>query len=260
MKKAMIAVAIMSFFSGFANAASVPRSSGFDSRVQEILYNPNDVTVVRVKQGTATLIQLESDEFLKGDFTGMGLGDPLAWDVSVRGNNIFLRPVANEADTNIALVTNKRTYSIILTDAGKSKPTYIMRYVYPKKPEPINTTDTFENKNTPPCFDGDTINTRYLVKGDDVLKPTAIWDNGEFTCFKWAAAKDMPVVYRVLPDGSENLVNFHMDENVMVVHDVSPDFVLRLGNSVMNVKSNYEIKRGYNSKGTTTRQRLVERD
>ncbi|HED3891547.1 TPA: TrbG/VirB9 family P-type conjugative transfer protein [Morganella morganii] len=260
MMKRIITLAVSAAISFQAYSAAVPRSSGADARVQEIMYNPNNVTVVKVKSGVATLIQLEQDEFLEGDYTGMGLGDPLAWNVSVRGNNIFLRPVAEQPDTNIGLVTNKRTYSIQLTDSGEGQPTYIMRYVYPKKPEPVKQTVFLgKSKIDIPCFNGGKVNVDYEVKGDKSLTPSAIWDNGEFTCFKWKNTNDLPDIKRVLPDGSEQLVNVHMDKNVMVVHEVSPQFILRLGKSVMDVKTDHIIKRGYNYNGTTTGEKLTER-
>ncbi|MBC3997481.1 TrbG/VirB9 family P-type conjugative transfer protein [Morganella morganii] len=260
MMKRIITLAVSAAISFQAYSAAVPRSSGADARVQEIMYNPNNVTVVKVKSGVATLIQLEQDEFLEGDYTGMGLGDPLAWNVSVRGNNIFLRPVAEQPDTNIGLVTNKRTYSIQLTDSAGAQPTYIMRYVYPKKPEPVKQTVFLgKSKVDIPCFNGGKVNVEYEVKGDKSLTPSAVWDNGEFTCFKWTNAVDLPVIYRVLPDGKEQLADYHMDKNVMVIHTVSPRFVIRLGQSVMDVKTDHTIQRGYNYKGTTTGEQLTER-
>lgn len=259
-RKSIVALSLSLAFSSAVYAAAIPRSSGADLRVQEITYNPNNVTQVKVKSGVATLIQLESDEYLSGDETGMGLGDPLAWNVSVRGNNLFLRPIAEQPDTNIALVTNKRTYAIQLTSAGTGTPTYIMRYIYPKAPVPVKPT-VMLGKNTIklPCFDGGKINNAYQVRGSQSVKPNGIWDNGEFTCFKWNNASDLPVVYRVLPDGKENLVNYHMDKNVMVVHEVSDNFVLRLGSSVMDVRTSHNINRGYNYKGTTNGETLLER-
>ncbi|WP_258086629.1 TrbG/VirB9 family P-type conjugative transfer protein [Xenorhabdus bovienii] len=260
--KTALSIAVLLGLSSQSFSAALPRSSGADPRVQEIFYNPNNVTIVKVKEGVATLIQFEVDEFIDGDSsaTGMGLGDPLAWNVSVRGNNIFLRPIAQQPDTNIALVTNKRTYAIQLASSGNGEPTYLLRYNYPKKPEPVKQTVFLgKSKIDLPCFDGGRINNRYQVRGDMTLKPSGLWDNGEFTCLKWNNATDLPVVYRVLPDGKEHLVNYHMDKNVMVVHEVSPKFVLRLGQSVMDVKTDHNIKRGYNYNGTTTGEKLVER-
>ncbi|HHR6469886.1 TPA: TrbG/VirB9 family P-type conjugative transfer protein [Providencia alcalifaciens] len=260
--KTALSIAVLLALSSQSFGAAMPRSSGADPRVQEIFYNPNNVTIVKVKSGVTTLIQLEEDEFIEGEntATGMGLGDPLAWNVSVRGNNIWLRPIAEQPDTNIAMVTNKRTYSIQLSSSGTGEPTYLMRYTYPKKPEPVKQTVFLgKSKVETPCFDGGKVNVNYQVRGDITLKPSALWDNGEFTCFKWNNATDLPVIYRVLPDGKEQLVNYHMDKNVMVVHEVSPQFVLRLGQSVMDVKTNHNIQRGYNYNGTTTGEKLVER-
>lgn len=260
--KTALSIAILLGLSSHAFSAALPRSSGADPRVQEIFYNANNVTIIKVKEGVATLIQLEDDEFIDGNnsATGMGLGDPLAWNVSVRGNNIFLRPIAQQPDTNIALVTNKRTYAIQLTSSGEGQPTYLLRYTYPKKPEPVKQTVFLgKNKIDIPCLDGGKINNVYQFKGSKELTPSGIWDNGEFTCFKWNNATDLPVVYRVLPDGKEQLVNYHMDKNVMVVHEISPQFVLRLGQSVMDVKTMHTIQRGYNYSGTTTGEKLVER-
>jgi type IV secretion system protein VirB9 len=246
-----------------AYSAVIPRSSGADARVQEITYNENNVTVVGVNIGVATLIQLESDEFLVSDKTGMGLGDPLAWNVSVRGNNIFLRPIAEQPDTNIALVTNKRTYSILLQTKNKDSVTFILRYRYPKKPEPvvIKPTVFIANKTTekPPCTDGSLFNGSYEVKGSESLKPSAIWDDGRFTCFKWNTSTDLPIVNRVLPNGKEQITNPSMNNNVMVIHDVSPKFVLRLGENVMEVKTNHNVQREFNYKGTTTESKRIDK-
>lgn len=243
----------LSVFCCSVNAEIYPRSLGLDPRVQQIKYNPNNVVVVGVKDGIATLIQLEEDEEVAGDATGMGIGDPMAWNINVRGNNIFLRPVAEQPDTNISLVTNKRTYSIQLKYKDKN-PTYILKYAYdkpPKDPLPI-----FKNKVIKmPCTDA-VFNGSYQVKGSEHLKPTSIWDDGIFTCFRWYNNNDLPVVYRVLPDGKEQLVNFHMDEDtgVMVVHEVANEFVLRLGDEVMNARTMKKLIRPYNSNNKLMRK------
>ena len=260
--KKVLPFLICGLLASYTYAAAIPRSSGADARVQEILYNENNVTVVKVKIGVATLIQLESDETLLGDDTGMGLGDPLAWNVSVRGNNIFLRPVAEQPDTNIVVVTSKRTYSILLQTTETDSATFILRYRYPKKIEQISIKPTVfvDKKNIAiPCVDGSLFNGFYETKGSEAIKPSAIWDDGRFTCFKWNTAKDLPVVSRVLPNGKEQLANYHMDKNVMVIHEISPEFILRLGENVMNVKTHHNVEREYNSKATTTPFKRVEK-
>ncbi|WP_353747586.1 TrbG/VirB9 family P-type conjugative transfer protein, partial [Shigella sp. FJ200801] len=62
----------------------------------------------------------------------------------------------------------------------------------------------------------------------------------------------------ILPDGKEQLVNYHMDKNIMVVHEISPAFVLRLGGEVMEVRTNRHIPRTWNDSGTLTGETRVE--
>lgn len=232
------------FLSFGANAVAIPRSAGQDARVQEVKYSPDNVTVVGVKSGVATLIQLSQGEYVIGEDTGVGIGDPMAWDIAIKGNNVFLRPIAEDPDTNISLVTNKHTYSIQLK-YDENKPTYILRYLYdnPKQVTSIfNQSKSLKIPCSTPVFNGE-----YEVKGSKSIKPTSIWDNGEFTCFKWHNNNDLPVVFRVLPDGNEQLVNYHMDSDtgVMVVHETANEFVLRLGDEVMNVRPKIKLIRPY---------------
>ncbi|EEF5709819.1 haloacid dehalogenase [Salmonella enterica] len=258
MRKSLLAVALLSG-TAFCYAAKIPASAGFDKRVQQIVYNPNDVTVVKTKAGVVTLIQLEEGEVIKSPDTGLGTGDPEAWDMSVRGSNIFLRPKAAEPDTNIALVTNRRAYAIRLVSTDRD-PTFLLRYVYPKPPEPVRpNVMTGSSRETAPCTEGNIVNGRYEVRGSPAVKPSAVWDNGRQTCFRWSSTTDLPVVFRVMPDGKEQLVNYHMDKNTMVVHEVSPEFVLRLGSQVMQVRTKGNIQRAWNASGTTTGEIRVEK-
>lgn len=247
MRKLTLSVAAVTFAGVFASAqaAVYPKTAGFDNRVQEVVYNPSDVTVVRTRAGTVTTIKFEDGEFIKGSEAGLGIGDPLAWNIKVRGNNVFLRPVAEQPDTNILIVTNKRTYPVQLT-TSKNTPAFLVRFVYPKPPEQT----VFKPEVKYPCTEGNRVNLTYEVKGSQKIRPDGIWDNGRHTCMKWNNAVDLPVVFRILPDGNEQLVNIHMDKNVMVIHDVNPGYVLRLGGEVLQVRTAKPLPRSYNDKGT----------
>ncbi|WP_373694760.1 TrbG/VirB9 family P-type conjugative transfer protein [Edwardsiella tarda] len=73
-------------------------------------------------------MQVGKDETIRD----IGLGDPAAWKVSVREHSIFFRPVVEDnPNTNVTVVTNKRTYPLFLVSVDKN-PTYVLRYDYPK--------------------------------------------------------------------------------------------------------------------------------
>ncbi|SUA04966.1 TrbG/VirB9 family P-type conjugative transfer protein [Neisseria gonorrhoeae] len=80
MKNKLIYFTIAALMLPFSvQAASIPKGSPKDRRIQTAVYTPDDVFVVRTKVGTATIIQLESDERIIGESSAMGIGDAEAW-------------------------------------------------------------------------------------------------------------------------------------------------------------------------------------
>ncbi|EJZ4870349.1 TrbG/VirB9 family P-type conjugative transfer protein, partial [Salmonella enterica subsp. enterica serovar Cerro] len=61
-----------------------------------------------------------------------------------------------------------------------------------------------------------------------------------------------PVIYEVLPDGTESMVNMRTVNDITVVHGVSQEFRLRLNKLVMAVRSKVPNTGWYNYNGTTT--------
>lgn len=250
MKKILLATCIASMLPCAANALSIPQATSYDSRMQEVTYNPDDAVLVKVKAGTSTLLQLQDDEFITDDKAGMGFGDPDAWDVSVRGNNIFIRPIAEQPDTNVTLVSNKRTYVFYLKSV-KGNPSWIVRFKYPKKYNPVNQT-VF--KKTPCQSNGAyAANWNYQLQGKESFAPYEVWDDGRFTCFRFNSSSDLPDIKRVAGDGSEMLVNSNVDPdtNTIIVHETSPMFRIRLGQKVVAVRSDTINAMPSNRSGTT---------
>lgn len=232
-----------------ATALSVPNGTANDQRIQEVLYNPNDVSLVKVKLGVTTLIQLEEGEFITNETAGMAFGDPMAWDVSVRGNNIFLRPIADDPSTNVTLVSNKRTY---IWDIKESKsPAWLVRFVYPK---PVSQKENVSfNKQSEPCkmYGDNYVNWDYELQGKASFAPYEVWDDGQFTCFKFSPSVDLPVIYRVAADGSEVLTNGRQDGMTTVVYETNPEFRIRLGDQVIGARTTNIKPKVSNNSGTT---------
>ncbi|MGL4928260.1 MAG: TrbG/VirB9 family P-type conjugative transfer protein [Plesiomonas shigelloides] len=250
MKYSYIAGAILIGMATAANAASVGIGSHLDNRIQRTSYNANDVTKVLVKKGTVSLVQFDDGENIES----IGLGDPEAWDVSVKGSHIFFRPTVDDnPDTNVAVLTNKRNYSLYL-QSTRGTPTYILRFNYPKPIKPLAVTE-----KKIPCNSGGKINGKYFVKGDMRISPYQIWDDGQFTCMRWSNANDLPMVYRANAEGKEMLVNTHMENNTMVIHEVSKNFVIRLGQSVLDVRTDSMTPRYFNYKGSSTNEYRQEK-
>lgn len=233
----------------FTCAEVTPVSLPEDGHVQTVRYDADNVIRIRTRLGTSTLIQFEKGETVSDPDAGMGVGDSLAWTMGFRGNNLFLKPKDKAPETNITLVTNKRTYLFNLTTArGKEPTTYILRFTYPKNNEGLGF-----NQNpykSSPCSGGVT-NTDYVMWGDKSLAPGKAWDNGQFSCFSFPTSQALPAFFEKLPDGSEALLNSHMEGDTLVIHGIPHEYRLRLGKSVLGIKNNNPRLGFYNTTGTS---------
>lgn len=251
MKKTLIAVAF-GLMPLASHALVQPQGTAYDRHIQYVTYNADNVVNVSINTGTVTQIQLGKNEVIKGQNAGMGIGDPNAWDIAVRGNNIWLRPKAEKPDTNISFSTNKRTY--ILRLVTSRYPAYLVKYTYPQD-------DSTKTASTPlPCRTTGILNTTYFMRGDKIIAPMHVWDDGRFTCMRFEGTTDLPVVYAVTPDkkdperGLEHITNTNMVNDVMVIHQVSPRYRVRLGDQVLDIKTDKLHYAGYNYSGTTNNQ------
>ena len=251
-----IAVASALFGSTAVMAATAPTGSALDKRIQSVMYNGDDVVVIRTRPGNTTLVQLEPGEYVTSLPTGgLSIGDSDAWTIGIRGNNIFLKPKAPFPDTNINLVTNRRTYAFQLvetTDISKASSQVRFRYPAVRKPykEPV--------VDNGPCSDGPR-NVNYFKYGNQELSPTEVWDDGRFTCMRFPTSKALPNVYRYNPNSElkEALVNSHMKDDILVVHETNEEFRLRIGNTVLGLKTDSLRPAPYNWKKTTTGETRV---
>ena len=269
MKTKILMAALVAAFSIQASAEAVPKSGGKDSRVQVVVYDPNEVVSIRGQVGRATLVQLESDERLEGDSASLGMGDSEAWNLAVKGNNIIFKPTAASPNTNMIVTSNKRTYAFNLSLVGATNkkgksvqsPTYILRFDYPdtklaqmkvehdKKAKAWEILSRIDPNNKQP------INENYWGKGHKTLAPTGTYDNGRFTFFSFNNGKELPTIYKRMADGSEALLNVHVEEDTVVVHEIAKAFVLRLGKQVLEIEN-----RGYDSVGSFNRTGTSQND
>ena len=93
-----------------ALANKSPKRGHFDSRIKLVTYNPNDVVTLTTHYGFSTMIEFAKHEVIKT----ISLGDTLAWNLLDVENKIFIKPVENNADTNMQVITNIRAYNFVL--------------------------------------------------------------------------------------------------------------------------------------------------
>ena len=236
-----IALQALTLFAGFlltapALALELPKPSRADHRVRYATYNPANVIQLDAVIGVATLIVLEEGE----TYSYHVFGDSAAYAFTYKDNNLFFKPIAQQANTNLIVVTNRRSYAFRLSysDTHDARALYKLVIRYPdsaakqaqaaREESAIRT--AFAQSGTP-------INWRsYTQSGDRTLAPVHAWDDGRQTWLQFPRQADIPAVYRVTPEGREVITNFHMaDDRTMVLHRTAARWHLRLGNEVLAI-------------------------
>lgn len=254
MKVQLLVLLIISAISSPTRAETYGSGTQLDRRIQTATYSPDNVFRINASVGRATIVQFEDGETIRRDNGIMAMGDPSAWEVGPNksGDAVTVKPKTDlEPDTNFIIKTNKRTYVLELKLVKDiSKTTYLLRFNYPKPPEPGENPFIGRDLNPNPCSGAG--NRRYEKKGDLAISPSEVWDNGTFTCMRFPTNSPRPVVYEVLPDGTETLVNSHIVNDILVIHSVSSMYKLRLNKLVLAVRTRANNTGYYNYNGTTT--------
>ncbi len=246
MKLTTLPLWLLSLWGLSAHAAIYPIPQQYDYRITRAAYNPENVIKIRTQIGTATLIQFEEGEEIPEE-NGLGIGDAQAWGLFVNKNHLFLKPTTDvEPDTNLTVVTTKgRTYSFWLELSDF--PHFIVKMAY----QAPKTASQYQTASGVPCYDGQ-VNFNYQMWGDKALAPKYAWDDGRFTCLKFTS-KELPVAYQVADDGSESLINYHLQQDTMILQGTAREFRLRLGKQVLGLSSDDVQPQEYNDKASSIR-------
>ncbi|MBR0128292.1 MAG: TrbG/VirB9 family P-type conjugative transfer protein [Neisseriaceae bacterium] len=262
-------------FSGSLNAAVTPEGTEKDSRIQYVEYDTDNVVKIRAKVAHTVTVQLDKGESAEEGVVAMG--DAQAWNMAVKGNNLIFKPTAESPQTNLTVITNKRIYVFDLSLAGCSynkkgkkvctPPTYLLRFTYP---DDIAAAKAAANRQQARAFqmklkyglDGakTPLNYNYYGVGDKKIAPTTIWDDSRFTYLRYADNRDLPMIYKLNPDGTEALVNFRTEDDILIIHETAEEFRLRLGKSVLGVRNKGYKVGEFNHLGTNDKNsvRLIK--
>ena len=261
--------------SGSLNAAVTPEGTDKDSRIQYVEYDTDNVVKIRAKVAHTVTVQLDKGESAEQGVVAMG--DAQAWNMAVKGNNLIFKPTVESPQTNLTVITNKRTYVFDLSLVGCSynkkgkkvcsPPTYLLRFTYPddiaaaKAAAARQEARAFQMKLKYGLDGAKTpLNYNYYGFGEKKIAPTTIWDDSRFTYLRYADNRDLPMIYKLNPDGTEALVNFRTEDDILIIHETAEEFRLRLGKSVLGVRNKgYKVGK-FNHLGTNDRNsvRLIK--
>jgi type IV secretion system protein VirB9 len=259
----LLSVAIIAHI---AHAEIDPSKSKFDSRIRNLNYNADNVTKITAVDGYTTTIKFSDKENIQYVTTGFEEG----WQHKVQGNYIIImpKPVDNENsgfyqptspdwNTNLIVITDRREYSfqLELGENGTNN-AFVVRFNYPvEKAEEVKSeklkkaTALLEEKNKK-LIDRSLgklsmpVNWNYyksVNKNSDNIVPDFVYDDGILTFLGFSNEKEIPSVFLVNADKSEEMLTYNMRADVLnnyrtlVVHKVTEKLILRNGNKVVGI-------------------------
>jgi type IV secretion system protein VirB9 len=266
-------------------ALDKPRGTAFDSRVQHVNFNDDDVTQLNGMTGVTTTVVFGAGETVKF----LNCGFPGGWEIQFEGNAVFLLPKAilakgagpNEADkmyqpspgqwdTNLTVFTDKHVYTFqvsLLPSPSDGKlaynpsTSYRVVFHYPSddaakaaallakqekaKKVDANPVPVPRNKNY----------TMQVGKKSSEIAPAEAFDDGRFTYLRFPNNREMPSAYFVSETGEESSA-------LPMINPARPDWIvlprvarqinLRLGSAVVGVyNESYEPDGVATPTGTT---------
>lgn len=225
-----------------AYAYDVPGSSG-DSRVRQVVYRQDEVVRVIAQRGFATHIALDPAEHI----LVVAPGDRDGWQVvASRGDHdVYLKPQLAAHDTNLEIRTDQHSYSFDLVVLplkarfGNGDEMYRITFVYPdaqaaRTKAADDAALVRARLDQPPVVRNTAYSMQVMPHSEDIA-PTAAWDDGRFTYIRIPNNRRIPAIFRVADNDSESVVDRHMEDDVIVVHEVARRFVLRFGDEVVGL-------------------------
>ena len=250
LKTLLSAFVLLVFASADAHATREPRPILIDHRVRTIVYQPDQVFKYTGHYHYQTAIEFAPDESI----LTISMGDSTAWMLNPSGFRLFLKPVEQDATTNMTLITNKRTYLFELharetDDIDDKEMAFIVRFIYPSEATggsggggSRGSTDDggsfsrYLDSVPNPVDDPGKYNMNYTISGTDIMAPIRIFDDGLFTYFQFRDKNaDLPAFYMTDDNGNEALINFRTRGDYIVVERVAKKFTLRHGNYIVCV-------------------------
>lgn len=200
-----------------AAAQAMPAPGPGDSRLQTVIWHPDEVVTLTAAPDTQMVLMLSADERV----TSVALGDSQAWQVTVghSGDSVFLKPLRYGAATNMTVITDARVYTFDLRTSDGPAAAYVVRFAYPE-----------ERKGRSVASDepaGEPVE-RYKLQGRPSLRPVSITDDGVRTYVRWGPSQAIPAVFALDEAGQEITVDGYMRDGVYTIDRVYPELVFRI--------------------------------
>ncbi len=252
-------------FTTFATAVLLTCAALQPLRVQAqaqrtFVYKPNAIYAVNAGLGVATQIVLDPSEKIKDFGTGFSAG----WEIVRRDHIFYLKPKDPDAETNMYIRTDRRSYMFDLKivtkdwkridEARAAGVAYLIQFTYPDANDYANPLEKAPAiapalamptpKDIAPIVPASTPYQSYHMEydysadeGSKWLTPVRLYDDGQVTYVQMNQNANTPVFFGRSSDrGEEFLLNKTVKKNLYILHGIYPFIVIRNGTSVVGIR------------------------
>lgn len=199
------------------SAHVMPAPGPGDSRLQTVIWHPDEVVTLTAAPNTQMVLMLSADERV----TSVALGDSQSWQVTVShsGDSVFLKPLRFGATTNMTVITDARIYTFDLQTSDGPAAAYVVRFAYP---------DEHRGRSIASAEPTGEPVERYKLAGRKSLRPVSVADDGVRTFVSWGPSQAIPAVFALDEAGHEITVDGYMRDGVYTIDRVYPELVFRI--------------------------------
>lgn len=170
-------------------------------------------------------------------------GDSDGWVLlgKVGDDSITLKPGLAAANTNLLVKTNLYRYAFdlrVLGEKEKQNGNWTIAFQHSsieQSPAEKGRVLLDERLNSSVRIKRNTNYTMQKIEGTEEIIPNQVWDDGRFTYIRIPNNRSIPTIFKVAPDNQESMVESHLENDVLVAHQVAPRWVLRLSNQVVGI-------------------------
>lgn len=229
-----------------AVAMQQPQAGSRDARVRHVVYDPANVVKINgVIRASTQVLFAEGEEIAH-----VAIGDAVSWEIAPAGNILFLKPRERHPPTNLQVVTTRRDgrkrsyqFELSINEGSLGDSYFVVRFAYPQDEAEMRRFEAAAQRSAVEAGAVDRSfaqsdanaprNWRYSAQGAPILEPDGVYDDGRATYLRFEGNREVPAIYQVAADGSENLVPKDVRGELVVVHAVARGLRLRRGGDVL---------------------------
>lgn len=197
-------------------AQILPEPGSDNPRIQSINWSPNQEVLLTALPETGLTVVLEPGE----QIMRVSLTDQTRLEVKVSAerDSFLILPGPAFSQANLTVQTNQRDYRFrVRTDAGLTA-AYLVTFKYEQLRQ---AEQSIPDEPTGQIW-------RYRVRGDQVVRPATISDDGVRTRISFGPEQALPAVFAIGPSGDEQVVNGYMRDGQFVIDRVYSRLVFRI--------------------------------